>query len=106
MTITWGRWEGHPWKNELAVQSERVTIHFNEILSDSIEGQHNPFDMLDRAIVLSGFAVRRMIEKRLVTDRLAKAKIQFALLQEAGSMDFGRHSTATRGSILSAKTTI
>jgi hypothetical protein len=27
--------------------------------------------MLDRAIVLSGFAVRRMVEKRLVTDRLA-----------------------------------
>ena len=88
MTIVWGRWEAYPWKNELAVQSERVTIHFNEILSDSFEGQHNPFDMLDRAIVLSGFAVRRMIEKRLVTDRLAKAKIPVRTFTRSGADGF------------------
>jgi hypothetical protein len=76
MGTMWGRWESYPWKNELATQSERVTVHFDEILSDSFEGEHRPFDMLDRAIVLSAFAVRRLIEKRLVTDRIAEAKIK------------------------------
>ncbi len=76
MGTIWGRWESYPWKNELATQSERVTVHFDEILSSSFEGEHRPFDMLDRAIVLSAFAVRRLIEKRLVTDCLSEAKIQ------------------------------
>jgi hypothetical protein len=40
--------------------------------------------MLDQAIVLSGFAVRRMIEKRLVTDRLAKAKISVRTFTRSG----------------------
>jgi hypothetical protein len=76
VSTTWGRWESYPWKNELATQSERVAIHFHEILSDSFEGNHNPFDMMDRAIVLSAFVIRRLIEKRLVTDRLSEAQIQ------------------------------
>jgi len=88
MTIIWGRWQAYPWKNELAVRSERVTIHFNEILSDSFEGRHDPFDMLERTIVLSGFAVRRMIEKRLVTDRLAKAKIPVRTFTRGGADEF------------------
>jgi hypothetical protein len=75
MNTTWGKWESYPWKNELVTQSERVTIHFQEVLSDSFEGEHRPFDMLDRAIVLSAFAVRRLIEKKLVTDRLSEATI-------------------------------
>lgn len=99
MTIVWGRWEAYPWKNELAVQSERVTIHFNEILSDSFEGQHNPFDMLDRAIVLSGFAVRRMIEKRLVTDRLAKAKIPVRTFTRSGGSAGQRHFPNSANSV-------
>ena len=76
MSTIWFRWESYPWKNELATQSERVAVHFDELLSNGFEGQHAPFDMLDLAIVLSAFAVRRLIEKRLVTDRLSKARIQ------------------------------
>jgi hypothetical protein len=76
MGIAWGHWQSYPWKNELVTQSERVTAHFHEILSDSFEGEHNPFDMMDRAIVLSAFVIRRLIEKRLVTDRLSEAQIQ------------------------------
>jgi hypothetical protein len=75
MTISYGYWQGYTWKNELAVQSERVAPHFNEILSASSEAEHNPMHMLDRAIVLAGFSVRRMIEKKLVTDRLVEEKM-------------------------------
>jgi hypothetical protein len=88
MSITWGRWESYPWKNELAQQSERVTIHFNEILSDTFEGDHSPFDMMDRAIVLSAFAIRRLIEKRLVTDRLSEARIQVRSFARSHEGDF------------------
>jgi hypothetical protein len=28
MTISYGYWQGYTWKNELAVQSERVAPHF------------------------------------------------------------------------------
>jgi hypothetical protein len=75
MTISYGYWQGYTWKNELAVQSERVAPHFNEIFSASSEAEHNPMHMLDRAIVLAGFSVRRMIEKKLVTDRLVEEKM-------------------------------
>jgi hypothetical protein len=76
MGIAWGHWESYPWKNELVAQSERVTLHSNELFSDTFEGDYMPFDMLERAIVLSAFVIRRLIEKRLVTDRLAEAQIQ------------------------------
>ncbi len=32
--------------------------------------------MLDRAIVLAAFSIRRMIEKKLITDKLARKKIE------------------------------
>jgi hypothetical protein len=75
MPISYGRWQSYPWKNELALQSERVAIHYRELLSDDFDGEHNPMDMLDRAIVLAGFAIRRMFEKRLITDKLARDEI-------------------------------
>ena len=75
MPISYGQWQSYPWKNELAMQSQRVAIHFAEMLRDDFDGEHSPLDMLDRAIVLSAFAMRRMFEKRLVTDKLASEKI-------------------------------
>jgi hypothetical protein len=75
MPISYGTWQVYPWKNELATQSERVAIHYSELSDDDFKGEHNPLDMLDRAIVLSGFAIRRMFEKRLVTDKLRKVEI-------------------------------
>src|SRR5215472_12684715 len=88
MPITYGSWEGYPWKNELAMQSERVAIHYAELLSDHFEGEHSPMDMLDRAIVLAAFAMRRMFEKRLVTDKLANEKITVRTFQRRCSNDF------------------
>ncbi|MGD0185211.1 MAG: hypothetical protein ABSC25_08160 [Roseiarcus sp.] len=70
MPISYGPWQSYPWKNELALQSQRVAIHYAEMLSDDFDGHHNPMDMLDRALILSGFAIRRMVEKRLITDKL------------------------------------
>jgi hypothetical protein len=75
MPISYGAWQVYPWKNELATQSERVAIHYSELINDEFEGEHSPLDMLDRAIVLSGFAIRRMFEKRLVTDKLRNVEI-------------------------------
>src|SRR6516162_4906328 len=77
MPIVHGPWEKYPWKNELAVQSERVAIHYAEMMSDAFDGEHCPMDMLDRAIVLAAFAMRRMFEKRLVTDKLDVRKSPF-----------------------------
>jgi hypothetical protein len=70
MGISYNPWQSYPWKNELAEQSERVAIHYAEMRSDDFKGQHSPMDMLDRALVLSGFAIRRMVERMLITDKL------------------------------------
>src|ERR1700686_5755428 len=74
MPISYGTWQVYPWKNELATQ-KRVAHHYSELLDDDFQGEHSPLDMLDRAIVLSGFAIRRMFEKRLVTDKLRNVEI-------------------------------
>ena len=87
MPISYGAWQSYPWKNELALQSERVAIHYAEMLSDHFGGEHSPMDMLDRAIVLAAFAMRRMFEKRLVTDNLASEKISIRMFQYLGSED-------------------
>lgn len=71
MPVSYGPWRAYPWKNELALQRERVGLHFAEMLQDEFSGEHSPWAMLERAFVLAGFAMRRMFEKRLVTDRLA-----------------------------------
>ena len=88
MTISYGPWQPYPWKNELALQSERVAIHYAEMLSDDFDGEHSPMDMLDRAIVLAAFAIRRMFEKRLVTDKLASEKISVRTFQSLRSKEF------------------
>jgi hypothetical protein len=44
-------------------------------------------DMLDRAIVLAGFSVRRLIEKRLVTDKFAEAKIPVRSLAAINNLE-------------------
>jgi hypothetical protein len=90
MTISYGRWEVYPWKNELVTQSERVALHFGELMSDDFKGSHNPLDMLDRAIVLAAFAIRRMFEKRLVTDKLRDEKISIRTYESTEAGDFRR----------------
>jgi hypothetical protein len=88
MAISYSPWQSYPWKNELALQSERVAIHYAEVLSDDFDGEHSPMDMLDRAIVLAAFAMRRMFEKRLVTDKLASEKISIRTFQSLPSREF------------------
>jgi hypothetical protein len=86
--ISYGQWQSYPWKNELALQSERVAIHYAEMLSDDFGGEHSPKDILDRAIVLAAFAMRRMFEKKLVTDKLASEKISIRTFQSLRSKEF------------------
>ena len=88
MPISYFPWQSYPWKNELALQSERVAIHYAEMLSEDFEGEHSPMDMLDRAIVLAAFAIRRMFEKRLVTDKLAGEKVSIRTFQSLRSNEF------------------
>lgn len=81
MAIFYTPWEAYPWKNQLATQEERVRIHFAELISDEFEGSHNPLHMLDHALVLAAFAIRRMFEKRLVTDKLGVTEIPVRLFK-------------------------
>lgn len=73
-------WESYPWKNELDLQSKRVEEHYLEVLNEDFEGDWSPQHMLERALVLSAFAMRRMFEKRLVTDKLRQEKREFTAL--------------------------
>ena len=90
MPISYGPWQSYPWKNELALQSARVAIHSAEMLSDDFNREHSPMDMLDRAIVLAAFMMRRLFEKRLVTDKLANEKVSVRTFQTSHSEEF-RH---------------
>jgi hypothetical protein len=90
MPISYCKWESYIWKNELAMQSARVATHFAEALSNDDVVDHNPYHMLDRAIVLSGFAIRRMVEKKLITDRLANEEISVRIFPSRQNGDF-RH---------------
>ncbi len=86
MEIISGRWPVYTWRNELKYHSEHAVQHFYEIISDEYSGTSNPFDMFERAFVLSGFIIRRMVEKKLVTDRTASKTLKFKtfVLKELG----------------------
>lgn len=73
ISSTW--WQDYPWKNELALQTERAIAHGREVINEERSGSHSPLDMLERAIVLAGFCIRRLIEKKLVTDAFAETKL-------------------------------
>ena len=75
MPILSTRWAEYPWKNELQLQAERVLEHMAEALDEDSQEEHRPMDMLERAITLAAFSMRRMIEKRLVTDALVACTI-------------------------------
>ena len=77
MEIISGRWPVYTWKNELKYHSEHAVQHFHEIICDEYSGTSNTFDMFERAFVLTGFIIRRMIEKKLVTDKTASKTLKF-----------------------------
>jgi hypothetical protein len=71
VAISYAPWQSYPWKNELELQADRAVQHGAEVLDDDFRGDHAPHAMLERAMVLAAFCVRRMIEKKLVTDTFA-----------------------------------
>jgi hypothetical protein len=68
-------WKSYHWKTDLQLHAERVEAHLNEALNDEFDKEHHPLHMLERALVLSAFCIRRMVEKKVVTDQLAASKI-------------------------------
>ena len=77
-SVSYAPWQSYTWKNELGAQLTRILQSYDEILDQEFEGQHSPQDMLERALVLAAFCIRRLIEKRLVTDGFIKETIELA----------------------------
>lgn len=88
MTITSARWEAYPWKNEIRLQADRAIAHGLEAVDEEFEGEHSPIHMMERAIVLAAFAIRRLIEKRLVTDSFASSKRSVRAFRAASTERF------------------
>ena len=74
MVISYSTWADYAWKNELSTQKNRVLQHLDEIINEA-ETDHNPHHMLERALGLAAFCMRRLIECRLVTDRFRDAQL-------------------------------
>jgi len=66
-------WQSYTWKNELAEQRRRIGLSLEETLSD-VETEHNPLHTLERAIGVAAICMRRLIERRLVTDRFRDSR--------------------------------
>ena len=81
-------WQTYTWKNELSTQLDRVLMHSQEIIDEAYAGPHDPLHMLERAIVLAGFCIRRMIEKHLVTDALANSTTEVTLFTATDGESF------------------
>jgi hypothetical protein len=70
--ITYGEWESYIWKRELESQIRHASIYYDELILDLDFMYHNPLHALEHSIILAAFSIRRMIEKRLLTDKLSK----------------------------------
>jgi hypothetical protein len=68
-------WQAYTWKNELAVQKQRIAICLNEVITEA-ETEHNPLHMLERAIGIAAVCMRRLIECRLVTDQFRDSQLE------------------------------
>ena len=97
MPILSSHWVNYPWKNELKTQAERVVASTAEILSEDDQTEHHPMAMLERALVLAAFRIRRMIEKRVVTDAIAALNVKVRSYP-ARNMNFRRPFTSSTGS--------
>ncbi|MBY5608724.1 hypothetical protein [Rhizobium leguminosarum] len=81
-------WQAYTWKNELSLHTARVQQHFAEYLDEDFDAEHSPFHMLEKAFVLCGFVMRRMMETRVVTDKLRETKIGVRCFPKAGDREF------------------
>lgn len=97
MTTAWASWESSPWKNDLQLHGERALVHLAEIMDDEYDGEHNPHHMLDRAIVLAAFCVRRMHEKKVITDVLQSQTITVRAMAAMPGPEFRRPFVGSTG---------
>jgi hypothetical protein len=81
MGIAVGRWEAEPWKECLRkhgrasqVVAEYMTYHFDD---STFPYDGNPFSVFEQNFVMAGFCMRRLAEKRLLTDRLNEKLFTF-----------------------------
>lgn len=105
-TASYNRWPTYAWKNEIKLQLERISQHFAEMLDDDYVGEHSPFDMIDRALGVMAFCTRRMVERKLITDVLAKEQFPVRTIEATGDYrpilhahsgtDFFKNYDATR----------
>ncbi|HAU0227396.1 TPA: hypothetical protein JBF13_05395 [Legionella pneumophila] len=86
--ISYNEWQPYIWKNEIDLQLRRIFHLYNEMLDDDFNEKHNPMDCLDRAIVIIAFSIRRMVEKKLITDMLANEKISVHIYKQNKKMQF------------------
>lgn len=74
MGIAVGTWEAEPWKQSLR-EHGRVAQVVAEFLAHDHEDatfpyDGSPFSVFEHSFVMAGFCMRRLAEKRLLTDRL------------------------------------
>lgn len=71
---SYSNWSDYAWKNELAIQRDRVLQHLEEILQD-VDTEYDSHHMLERSISLTAFCMRRLIECRLLTDAFCRKSL-------------------------------
>ncbi len=81
MGIAVGTWEAGPWKQSLREHARAAQV-VAEILSHDFDDatfpyDGNPFPVFERNFVLACFCMRRLAEKRLLTDRLNEKAVPF-----------------------------
>lgn len=74
-SVWYSDWQSYTWKNELAEQRDRISIHLDEILNDA-ETEHNPLHMIERSVGVAALCMRRLLECRLVTDRFRDSQLE------------------------------
>jgi hypothetical protein len=74
-SVTSSDWQSYTWKNELAEQKQRIGLSLSEALAEA-DTEHNPIHMLEREIGVASVCMRRLIERRLVTDRFRDSQLE------------------------------
>ncbi len=73
--IRYSDWQSYTWKNALAEQRNRISLHLDEIFSDA-ETAHDPFHMIERSVGVAALCMRRLLECRLVTDCFRDSQLE------------------------------
>ena len=81
MGIAVGTWEAGPWKETLREHARAAQV-VAEFLTHGFDNSTspydgNPFSVFERNFVLACFCMRRLSEKRLLTDRLNRKTLPF-----------------------------